>query len=245
VREAFVPLTAQRAGPPHRDGARILPNGVGHREPFPHAGTRSYCLSLIRTAARSASACEFCGTALLFSSGRSRASGVLSSGGGGSREHVERKWSHRLGAAGRLSRQYAHRRMDTTNNDQTAPLAYPEESTRVLFSMFVVSEDPIPALAALTAPPRRRPAPDDLHAYDLARVAFEVDDADERAGRLNAELGAALDLLESTGVDRDALHSSSVDVRAYWTLGSGAHTIDARSIARLAAVGAQVWIDAD
>jgi len=78
--------------------------------------------------------------------------------------------------------------------------------------------------------------------YRLGTVKFEEPAWEARADKLNTTIHGLVDQLAS--VPRDVLHAPESFVRLYMTLPSGAETLEARTVQRLAEVNATVWIDA-
>lgn len=78
--------------------------------------------------------------------------------------------------------------------------------------------------------------------YDLGTVKFDEPAWEARADKLNATIHELVDQLAS--VPRAVLHAPESFVRLYMTLPSGAETLEARTVQRLAGVNATVWIDA-
>ena len=118
------------------------------------------------------------------------------------------------------------------------------EPTRVIFSLTVNSESPIAALEKF--PGRNRPPrPDDDYHYAIFHTDFEDDHWETRADKLDAAVNDALDLLDSSGVQRETLAAPDVLVRAFFTFDPGAETIQANLVERLAGYHAAIWIDAN
>lgn len=78
--------------------------------------------------------------------------------------------------------------------------------------------------------------------YDLGRVKFDEPAWDARADKLNTTIHELVDRLES--VPLAVLHAPESFVRLFMTLPSGAETLHAGTVKRLAEVNATVWIDA-
>lgn len=83
---------------------------------------------------------------------------------------------------------------------------------------------------------------DSSFSYDLGTATFDEPAWEARADKLNATIHELVGQLAS--VPRDVLHAPESFVRLYMTLPSGAETLEARTVQRLAEVNATVWIDA-
>lgn len=84
--------------------------------------------------------------------------------------------------------------------------------------------------------------PTDEHRYHLGTTTFNEPSWDRRAETLATTINDLLDRLAS--IPPDVLHAPTAFVRLFLTLPSGAETIDAKTLKRLAEVNATVWIDA-
>jgi hypothetical protein len=122
-----------------------------------------------------------------------------------------------------------------------------DDDTQVIFSLSVWSESPIEALAPmrnLTMASGKLRADNEI-LYSIGKtVSFEDGNGDTRADKLDAAVTAALDLLDSTGVDPEEMRRPDVFVKAFFTFGEGAETISADIVERLAKYHATIWIDA-
>ncbi|WP_345373605.1 tetratricopeptide repeat protein [Frondihabitans cladoniiphilus] len=117
------------------------------------------------------------------------------------------------------------------------------DAGHVIFSLDVLSLHAIPALSGLSSlSPNIHPR--DNFQYRVHHESFTESNWSLRADRVEATLTAALDTLEATQVDLAALHHPDVFVRAFFTFGSGAETIHAEALQRLAKFNATLWIDA-
>jgi hypothetical protein len=122
-----------------------------------------------------------------------------------------------------------------------------DDDTQVIFSLSVWSESPIEALAPMRSltMPSGKPRADNEILYSIGKtVSFEDGNWDTRADKLDAAVNAALDLLDSTGVDPEEMRRPDVFVKAFFTFGEGAETISANIVERLARYNATIWIDA-
>lgn len=81
---------------------------------------------------------------------------------------------------------------------------------------------------------------DDFH-YRFGTTTFDEPAWERRAERLDAAINAFVDRLEH--VPRHELNAAGSFVRLFLTLPSGAETIDASTVKRLADVNATIWID--
>lgn len=119
-----------------------------------------------------------------------------------------------------------------------------ESSTLVIFSLDVISEEPIPSLASLQAEARPHRIDDTHFQYHIGKVSFEEGDWTRRADLLDDAIGELLDRLDRTGVTPEELSDPAVFVRAFLTLPPGAETVRANLVQRLGRVNATLWIDA-
>ena len=83
---------------------------------------------------------------------------------------------------------------------------------------------------------------DSSFSYGLGTVKFDEPAWEARADKLNAVIDNLLDLLDN--IPRAVLHAPESFVRLYMTLPTGAETISASTVKRLADVNATIWIDA-
>jgi len=121
---------------------------------------------------------------------------------------------------------------------------YDETPARVIFSLTVLSEHPIPALAGFPGRPGSQRAGDDFM-YVIHKADFEEDDPETRAYLLDEGVNEALNRLDVSGVDPDELHHPEVRVRAFYTFDPGSETISTGVVNRLARVNAALWIDSN
>lgn len=121
-----------------------------------------------------------------------------------------------------------------------------DDETLVIFSFTVQSKAPIDALTPMRSFERGAGKPRDIDDvfYDVAHVSFEDGNWQTRADKLAAAVNDALDRLDATGVDPLEMRRADVFVRAFFTFGSGAETINADIVERLAQYHAWIWIDA-
>jgi hypothetical protein len=122
-----------------------------------------------------------------------------------------------------------------------------DEDTQVIFSLSVHCDFPIEALATLRNLTRTggKPRADNDVMYSIGKtISFEDGNWETRADKLDAAVNAALDLLDSTGVDPQEMRRPDVFLKAFFTFGSGAETISAEIVERLARYHATIWIDA-
>jgi len=114
-----------------------------------------------------------------------------------------------------------------------------DDDGQVIVSFDVFSATPIDVLAPYL---RESKAPSDEFHYDLGTTTFEESISSRRADRLETTIVDYIDRLAA--VPRDLLHGDAAVVRLFVTLPSGAETIHAKTIKRLAEVNATIWIDA-
>jgi hypothetical protein len=118
-------------------------------------------------------------------------------------------------------------------------IADDEDDGHVIVSLSVDSDEAIAELDAW-----RVDADDkDLgySAYRLGTISFEEPDCERRADALRAAMDTLLDRLAN--VSRRRLNDRGTLLRLYVTVPSGAETISAKTVARLAEVNAALWID--
>jgi len=122
-----------------------------------------------------------------------------------------------------------------------------DEDTQVIFSLTVQCDFPIQALTPMRilTVAGGKPRADDDVVYGIGdTISFEDGNWETRADKLDAAVNAALDLLDSTGVDPKEMRRPDVFIKAFFTFGSGAETISADIVGRLARYHATIWIDA-
>ena len=124
-------------------------------------------------------------------------------------------------------------------------------SSRLTFSLSIVSERPLVALAGFERRwPRRRDEGDEAarlggnHLYGIGRFSVEETDWATRADLVDAGISGVLERLDATGIGLGELNRADVYVRAYFTLPPGAETIRADTLERLSAINATLWLDA-
>ena len=121
-----------------------------------------------------------------------------------------------------------------------------DEATLVIFSLTVLCDHPIEALTpmrVLTMAGGKPRAVDDVF-YRIGKTTFEDGNWQTRADKLDAAVNAALDRLDATGVDPEEMRRPDVFIKAFFTFGSGAETISADIVERLARYHATICIDA-
>jgi hypothetical protein len=114
----------------------------------------------------------------------------------------------------------------------------------MIFSLSVISEEPIGSLASYQTQARPRHAGNTHFHYDIGKVSFEEGEWRRRADLLNDAIGELLDRLDGTDVTPEELFDPGVFVRAFLTLPPGAETIRANLVQRLGRINATLWIDA-
>lgn len=122
-----------------------------------------------------------------------------------------------------------------------------DDDTQVIFSLSVHCDFPIEALAPMRLLTRAggKPRADNDVVYGIGEtISFEDGNSSTRADKLDAAVNAALDLLDSTGVDPEEMRRPDVFIKAFFTFGEGAETISAETVERLARYHATIWIDA-
>jgi hypothetical protein len=78
--------------------------------------------------------------------------------------------------------------------------------------------------------------------YDLGTTTFDEPGWEARADKLHRAINAFLDRVEP--IPRELLNDPGTFVRLFITLPSGAETIDAQTVKRLADANTAIWIDA-
>jgi hypothetical protein len=122
-----------------------------------------------------------------------------------------------------------------------------DEDTHVIFSLTVQCDFPIEALAPMRnfATAGGKPRANDDVVYFIGKMtSFEEGNWRTRADKLDAAVNFALDNLDATRVDPEEMRRPDVFVKAFFTFGSGAETISADIVERLARYHATTWIDA-
>jgi hypothetical protein len=121
-----------------------------------------------------------------------------------------------------------------------------DEDTLVIFSLTVQCDFPIEALTPMRnlTMASGKPRADDDVVYSIGKTTFEDGNWQTRADKLDAAVNSALDRLDATGVEPDEMRRPDVLIKAFFTFGSGAETISADIVQRLARYHATIWIDA-
>jgi hypothetical protein len=128
--------------------------------------------------------------------------------------------------------------VDAQDDDEFEEL----DPTRVIFTLSVMSDDPIPALLGM--PGRTRaPRPDDGELYTIHHFDVTDDDWMTRGDAVDAALNEAFDKLDATGLSPEELSAPGVWVRALFTFNPGSETIHARVVQRMAKYHTTIWID--
>jgi len=113
----------------------------------------------------------------------------------------------------------------------------------VIFSLTIYSSHAISQISQLEKRPSSARDGDDFH-YPIHHSSFTEPDWHARAEKLDCSVNAALVELDTLGVGMETFDHSDVVVRAFFTFLAGAETLSARTVRRLAAVNATIWIDA-
>jgi hypothetical protein len=113
------------------------------------------------------------------------------------------------------------------------------DDSQVIVSFTVISATRIEGLTQYLAEPT---ATVGGFFYDLGTTTFDEPGWEARASKLHQAINASLDRVEP--IPREVLNDPGTFVRLFVTLPSGAETIDAQTVKRLADANTTIWIDA-
>lgn len=114
-----------------------------------------------------------------------------------------------------------------------------DDDSHVIVSFTVISATRIEGLTQYLAEPTTTV---DGFFYDLGSTTFDEPGWEARADKLHQAINASLDRVEP--IPRELLNDPGTFVRLFVTLPSGAETIDAQTVKRLADANTTIWIDA-
>lgn len=114
-----------------------------------------------------------------------------------------------------------------------------DDDGHVIVSFTVISAKRIEGLTEYLSEPTS--SAEDFF-YDLGTTTFNEPGWEARADLLHQAINTLLDRVEP--ISRESLQDRGTFVRLFITLPSGAETIDAQTVKRLADANATIWIDA-